>query len=421
MTEIDNPSARTSEAHRRRPETGPRARRRLLFAGAGVLLAAALAAVGLSATGNGNGGGSSGVVLSGVQMPGISAATANLLALSPSQGSSRIAPDFHLTDQNGNPVSLNQFRGKAVVLSFNDDQCTDVCTLLAEDIVRADQYLGAAGRDHVAFLSVNVNPFYPGVQYVKSWSDSNDLGNVSNWYFGTGPVATLQGIWKQYGIYVGTDPKTQSVTHGTVIEFIAPDGTIRAAADFGQDAVDVDPYSHGLAQAAVDLLPPSERTRVGGPEANAARGTGAGLGQQAPTFALALLRNQHTILNLASLRGEPVVLNFWASSCADCRQELAAFAQEAEQNPKVHFVGIDVADPSTTAAATLARQAGIGYPVVVDQSGQIASSYRITGLPTTVYLDPSGKVAVFHPGAMTAEQLRYTLGQFFPNYTPSGD
>jgi cytochrome oxidase Cu insertion factor (SCO1/SenC/PrrC family) len=86
---------------------------------------------------------------------------------------------------------LSQFRGKAVVLSFNDDRCTDVCTLLAQDIVRADQDLGRTGRSRVAFVSVNVNPFYPQVRYVKQWSDQQDLGSLPNWHFGTAPVPNL--------------------------------------------------------------------------------------------------------------------------------------------------------------------------------------------------------------------------------------
>lgn len=392
-------------------------RRALLFSGLGIVLAAALAAVLVSVR---SGSGQGTVNTQGVSLPGVSPATADLIALSPLNNSGLPAPDFHLTDQNGRPMSLSQFRGKSVVLSFNDDQCTDVCTLLAEDIIRADQDLGTAGQSHVVFLSVNVNPFFPQTKYVKQWTDDNSLGDVSNWYFGTGSVATLESIWKAYGIYVGADPKTQSVMHGTVIEYIGPDGRIRAAGDFGQNAVDVDPYSHGMAQTAVDMLTSSERTPVAGPQAPSGGGTGAGLGQQAPGFDLPVLGSGGS-LSLAGQRGEPVVLNFWASSCTNCRSELSAFAQVAAQDPKIHFLGVDVADPSSSEALSLAHGAGVTYPSVVDSSGSLASKYQVSGLPTTVYIGPTGKVAVVHPGAMTAEQLRYTLAQFFPNQTPASD
>ncbi len=401
-----------------RPTGSDRRRRSLLFLATGVVLAALLAVVLSSRSG---GGGGTATVSGSNSLPGITPASANLLSLSLLPGNGRKAPDFRLTDQSGRPISLSQFRGRSVVLSFNDDQCTDVCTLLAEDVARADRYLGPSGASRVAFVSVNVNPFFPQVSAVRQWTDSNELGSVPNWYFGTGPVATLQSIWKAYGVYVGTDASTRTVTHSTLVEFIDPSGRIRATGDFGQNAVDVNPYSHGLAQAAVDYLPASQRGRVAGPQASPGGGSGGGLGQQAPPFSLPLLTGgSGSSLDLNALRGQPVVLNFWASTCQDCRAELDAFAAAAASDPKVHFVGVDVADPSPSTAAALAHQAGDHYPVVADRSGQVAARYGVSGLPTTVYIDPSGAVAVVHPGAMTAEQLRYTLAQFFPNFTPSG-
>lgn len=385
-----------------------------------MVLAAILAAI-LGAVASGRSAGPSPLAQSpSVDLPGISPATVDLLSLSVYPKMGQPAPDFHLTDQRGQPVSLSQFRGKSVVLSFNDDRCTDVCTLLAEDIVRADQDLGPAGQKKVVFLSVNVNPFYPQVSAVRSWSDSNGLGHIANWYFGTASPSTLKSIWKAYGVYVGLDSKTKNVTHSAFMEYIGPTGTIRATGDFGQTAVDVDPYSHGMAQTAMDLFPASERTPVAGPQAAQPGGRGPGLGQTAPPFDLPSASTGGAAVSLASLRGQPVVLNFWSSTCSNCRSELAAFAQVAAADTQVRFVGVDVADPDPAAAAALARSAGVRYPVVADSGGRVAASYQVAGLPTTVYIDPAGNIAVIHPGAMTAEQLRYTLAQFFPGHTPQG-
>lgn len=405
------------------PLTGSRIRlgaRRALFAGIGVALAGILAAVLLSTT-SGRVSSHSAALAPGPGEPGINTATANLLSLSvfgQSAPGAKVAHDFHLTDQNGRRVSLSQFRGKAVVLSFNDDQCTDVCTLFAQDIVRADQDLGPVGRSRVVFLSVNVNPFYPQVRYVKQWSDQNDLGNLANWYFATGPVPTLEAIWKDYGVYVERDNQNRSVAHSAIMEFIGPSGVLDAAASFGRTAVDVDPYAHGVAQMGIDTLPTSQRTPVAGPQATASGGHGAQLTEQAPDFSLPLLGKSGARLDLASLGGHPVVINFWASSCVDCRAELAAFAQAAKQVPDVRFVGVDVADPSTSAALSLARQAGITYPVVADNSGRTAATYQVSDLPTTLFLGPGGKVVVRHPGTLTTENLIYALRQSFPNDAP---
>lgn len=398
-----------------------RSRYRWLYPAIALVVAGALASVLISTIGSNRRSGNGLVATGTSQFPGINPNTVNLLSLSRYPNNTKPAPDFNLTDQYGHPVSLSQFRGRSVVLSFNDDRCTDVCTLLAEDVVRADQYLGRTGTGRVVFLSVNVNPFYPQPDAVKRWDDNNDLGQVPNWYFGTGPVPTLQKIWKDYGIYVSTDNATRNVSHSALIEFIGPEGTIQATADFGQSAVDVAPYSHGLAQAAIDMLPPSQRTPVAGPQAPNPTGTGAGLGQKAPPFSLDPIAHPSATVSLAGLAGQPVVLNFWASTCVDCRAELADLAKAAAADPKIHFIGIDVADPNPTAAASMARSASITYPILADPDGRVASDYKVAGLPTTVYIDPSGHVAVVHPGAMTAEQLTYTLGQFFPNYTPQND
>lgn len=388
-----------------------RKRRPFLYLVIGVVLAGLLAVV-LVTTGPRQ--------ASTEELPGISRATANLLSLDVFPAGSKVATDFKLTDQNGHPLALSQFRGKTVVLSFNDDQCVDVCTLLAQDVVRADQFLGVAGRNRVAFVSVNVNPFYPQVQYVRQWSDQHDVGKLSNWYFGTGSVADLQSIWKAYGVYVGLDQATRSVVHESVIDFVDPSGQLRAGADFGQNAVDVDPFSHGMAQAAVDLLPASERTSVAGPQATAGGGKGAQLSEQAPNFRLPQLGKASPEIGLTGFLGHPVVVNFWASSCVDCRAELAGFQQVAKQVPGIRFIGVDVADPSVPAALSLARQAGITYPLVADDSGHVASEYQVTDLPTTLFLDWGGKVVVRHPGELTAENLIYALGQFFPTDVPGG-
>jgi thiol-disulfide isomerase/thioredoxin len=86
--------------------------------------------------------------------------------------------------------------------------------------------------------------------------------------------------------------------------------------------------------------------------------------EKAPNFGLSVLGDLARTLELAGFRGHPVVVNFWASSCVDCRAELFALARAAEQAPDVRFVGLDVADSSPVAALTLADQAGIAHPTL---------------------------------------------------------
>jgi cytochrome oxidase Cu insertion factor (SCO1/SenC/PrrC family) len=395
---------------------GHQLRRRLAALGIGVVLAALLAGILFGVVGRG------GSPSTTEAAPGIDAASAylfNLDVLPPS--AVHPAPGFDLTDQFGKPLSLAQFRGTSVVLSFNDDRCTDICTMLAQDVVRADRYLGPTGRRLVQFVSVNANPFYPEVAYVRQWSDEHGLGHLSNWHFATGPVATLESVWKTYGETVTVDYASRTITHATPLEFIDPSGRVRAIGEFGTSAIDTAPFAHGIAQMADDLLPAAERRPVGGPQADASATQGANLGQQAPGFRLPELGRPKSDLALARFRGRPVVVNFWSSNCPDCKAELPALSSVAGQYSRsIAFVGVDVADPSPRAAEALVRAARVAYPVVVDRSGATSSSYRLPGLPYTVVVAPDGTIAVRHPGALSAEQLRYVLENAYPGLTGNG-
>jgi cytochrome oxidase Cu insertion factor (SCO1/SenC/PrrC family) len=375
-------------------------RRSLAYGAAGMALAGVLAAVLFAGLGTGGGvgaGNASSAANQPAAAPGLNGPTTSLLSLYlyPT-ATRRAAPAFGpLIDQHGYEVSLASFRGKVVVLTFNDDQCTDVCTLLAEDIVAANADLGALASD-VVWLGVNANPFYPGVSSVRSWTDQHGLANQPNWYFVTGSPASLQQVWKQYGVVVELDQADRSVQHGDEIFFIDPRGREAALGQFGDQSADTAEFAHGLAQMAADLLP--SRPRVAGPEAPVPSVSNAAVGAQAPA-----------VLDLASLRGRAVVINFWSTTCAPCVAELPALeaAYRAEAG-KVAFLGVDVAEPAE-AAQRVAASAGVTYPLVSDPGGSAAGAFRITATPYTIVLDPTGLVVIRHPGPFTAEQLEYLL------------
>src|SRR5262249_15946903 len=85
------------------------------------------------------------------------ATLANNPYLDPGTPLSSPAPDFTLTDQFGKPVSLRSFRGKVVILAFNDSECTTICPLTTTAMVDARVMLGAAAS-HVQLLGIDANP-----------------------------------------------------------------------------------------------------------------------------------------------------------------------------------------------------------------------------------------------------------------------
>src|ERR1700732_3966068 len=109
------------------------------------------------------------------------------------------APDFRLQNQFGQPMSLSQFRGKVVMLAFEDSQCTTVCPLTTQSMLEAKQLLGAAGNK-VQLLGVDANPDATSVADVLSYSRTHGL--VNQWDFLTGSVSQLKSTWAKYDIAV---------------------------------------------------------------------------------------------------------------------------------------------------------------------------------------------------------------------------
>src|SRR5664279_3266547 len=257
--------------------------------------------------------------------PGIGPAASALLQLDILPPPRDSAPDFALTDQHGRPTSISQYRGKAVVLSFNADLCQDLCTLLSQDVAAADADLGAAAKN-VVFLSVNVNPLHPSVKDVLTWTDSHGLGGNPNWVFATGTARQLARAADQFHVPVTLDPKTHEVVHGAELFFIDPAGREAALGQFGTQSANTALFAHAMAQMAVDLLPIAARSPVAGPSDAAAPGAVA-LNSPAPGFTLPQLNNPASDVSLARTRGKYTVVNFWASTCS-CLLYTSAAADE---------------------------------------------------------------------------------------------
>jgi cytochrome oxidase Cu insertion factor (SCO1/SenC/PrrC family) len=179
--------------------------------------------------------------------PDINSKSATMLQLAPVQGASIVAPPFFLTDQSGKQMTLAKFAGRPIVLTFNDDRCTDICTLLAQDVAAANRDLGSTAKK-IAFVSINTNPYYPTVSDVKTWTDNHGLGDATNWYYGTGSPTQLAQVAAAYKMQIELNTADRTVAHGTGIYFIDPTGHDVALGEFGTDSADTAPFSHALAQ-----------------------------------------------------------------------------------------------------------------------------------------------------------------------------
>ncbi len=134
-------------------------------------------------------------------------------------------------------------------------------------------------------------------------------------------------------------------------------------------------------------------------------------GTVAPPFSLPGLGGGRPV-TLSTFRGEPVVVNFFASWCPDCRAELSALATEARAaGNKVAFAGIDTNENSESNVIKLLGEAGATYPVGVDASAKAATAYLVQALPVSYFVDSQGKVVGTASGPQTVTSLRRWVGR----------
>jgi cytochrome c biogenesis protein CcmG/thiol:disulfide interchange protein DsbE len=110
-------------------------------------------------------------------------------------------------------------------------------------------------------------------------------------------------------------------------------------------------------------------------------------------------------LSLEELRGQPAVLNFWASWCVPCRDEAPILAASARAHAgELRFVGVNVQDLRGDALAFL-REFRVPFVSVRDQGGDTYRAYGLTGVPETYYLDAAGRIVAHSPGAVSRVSL----------------
>lgn len=118
-------------------------------------------------------------------------------------------------------------------------------------------------------------------------------------------------------------------------------------------------------------------------------------------------------VTMASLRGEPVVLNMWSSSCTVCKSETPAMESVARRvRGAVKFVGVDTLDQRGAGLGFLHRYQ-VSYLQLFDPAEHVGSGYGIPGLPVTVFVSAHGKVVGEYLGALSTKSLAHYLATLF--------
>lgn len=130
------------------------------------------------------------------------------------------------------------------------------------------------------------------------------------------------------------------------------------------------------------------------------------IGSEAPNFTLK--SNSGKNLKLSEHRGEVVMINFWATWCGPCRQELPLLNRIHDQYHKSGFTlfGVNI-DDRTQAAQDMARQLGLRFPVLFDTDKRVSRLYDVNAMPSTVLIDRDGKIRYIHLGYRAGYETLY--------------
>lgn len=134
------------------------------------------------------------------------------------------------------------------------------------------------------------------------------------------------------------------------------------------------------------------------------------IGKSAPAFTLRDVTTGE-IVSLDTVKGKPMVVNFWATWCVPCYAEHPYLVAAARQyGDQVLFLGV-VYEDEEEAINRFLRQYGRSYPVVQDLDGRAAIAYGVYGVPETFFIDASGNIAAKHEGPLDPAAIRQYLSQ----------
>lgn len=140
------------------------------------------------------------------------------------------------------------------------------------------------------------------------------------------------------------------------------------------------------------------------------------VGHPAPAFTLATLDGAEFTLSSDAANGErtPIVLNFWATWCGPCRNEMPAL-QAAAENYRGHvaIIGVDQMEDKATVQAFV-DELGITFPIPMDADGAVGERYNVRGLPTTFFIDRNGVIQQIWTGEMNRITLAEGIGKILP-------
>ena len=318
------------------------------------------------------------------------------------------APDFRLRNQFGQPMSLSQFRGKVVMLAFEDSECTTVCPLTTQSMLEAKQLLGPAGSQ-VQLLGIDANPDAISTADVLSYSRTHGL--VNQWNFVTGSLAELKSTWTKY--HVAVQIENDQIDHTPALFVIDQQGRERKLYLTQMAYSSVGQAAQVLANEISGLLP-------GHPKV-ASQQSLASIAVQGPADHVTLPAAGSGDAPVTLGPGQPHLVMFfatWLSEVANLKSELTGAngyvaAARREGLPPLTAVDETVVEPSAATVRSYLGNLGtkLDYPVGLDTAGRVADGYQVQDQPWFALVSASGKIVWTHDGWLPWPALEAAVKQ----------
>ena len=135
------------------------------------------------------------------------------------------APEFSLTSQDGGRVTLADFRGKVVAVTFIYTLCTTTCPVLTPMMSFVQDQLGSNFGTKIAFVSITVDPERDTPQVLKEYAQAFDA-NLAGWAFLTGTPDAIRDVTRRYGVFA-SKTANGDVDHTFLTSIVDPRGFLR--------------------------------------------------------------------------------------------------------------------------------------------------------------------------------------------------
>jgi peroxiredoxin len=140
----------------------------------------------------------------------------------------------------------------------------------------------------------------------------------------------------------------------------------------------------------------------------AAPAADAAVNPGAPAPAFTLTARDGGKVSLADLKGQVVMINFWATWCGPCRQEMPLLAQLHDKYEPLGFtmLGVNV-EPDSAAAVAWLKGVPVTFPILFDTDSAVAGRFGVEGMPSSVLVDRNGQVRYIHRGYKPGDEAKY--------------